>query len=144
MQEQLELDFGQPVSALVEWLRYIEVIFAQLTVNEAVDILLGLGFEHALFRADDNELYPLVSLQELEEIQDDDACQYPLYFVGGPPHPEDECHWYQGTLITWVVDALLHNLAATDGSQAMAIIQDVADIWDDDDESETRWELCSG
>jgi len=139
MQEQLE----QPATALVEWLRYIEVIFAQLTVNEAVDILLGLGFEHALFRADDNELYPLVSLQELEEIQDDDACQYPLYFVGGPPDPEGK--WYRGTLITWVVDALLHNLAVTDGSQAMAVIQDVEDIWDDgDDESETRWGICGG
>lgn len=136
MAEQLEA-----TPAVGYWLKYIETIFSQLTVNEAVDILLGMGFEHALFRADDNELYHLINLHEVEEIQDDDACQYPLYFVGGPPTAEGT--WYHGTLVTWVVDALLHNLAVTDGSQAMAIIQDVKDIWDDDN-SETRWELCDG
>ena len=129
---------------LAEWLRYIEVVFSTLTVGECVDILLSLGFEHSVFRADDNEIYPLIGLKEIDEIQGDDACQYPLYFIGGPPTGDEK--WFYGTIVTWVVDAILHNLAVTDGALAMEIITDVEDIWADDneDDSEARWGLCDG
>jgi len=119
---------------LAEWLSYIEDVFSSLTVGECVDILLSLGFEHSLFRADDNEMYALITLKDIDEIQENDGSFYPLYFVGGPPNTEEK--WYHGTLVTWVVDAILHDLAVSDGSRAMEIITDVEAVWENEQESE--------
>jgi len=127
-QEQLSINH-----AFTDWLRYIESLVVSLTVGEVYEILMALGFERSCFIADNCEMYRLTSLGCIDEIQDDGADQYPLQFVGGPP---DQEQWHTGTLVTWMVDALLHDFAVSDGSRAMSVIADLEDIWNDGEENE--------
>ena len=127
-QEQLDINH-----AFTNWILYIESVAASLTVSEVFEILMGLGFERSLFIADDGQMYPLASLGDIAEIQDVEANQYPLEFVGGPPNEE---RWHKGTLVTWMIDAMLHDFADSDGSRAMSIIADLEDIWNDGEENE--------
>jgi hypothetical protein len=131
-QEQLDINH-----AFTHWIQYIESVAASLTVSEVFEILMSLGFERALFIADDGVEYSLASLGCIDEIQDVEANQYPLQFVGGPP---DQERWHNGTLVTWMIDAMLHDFAVSDGSRAMSIIADLEDIWNDGEETESEWD----
>lgn len=117
------------------WLTYLEVIFESLTIIELVTILVQLGFARSQFQGIDGVLYHLQDLQHNPACFDDLGSTLELAFIGGPP---GEADWYDGTLLTWAVDAVLYEFADTEGDdgKAMSIVLDVEDIWRADCDNE--------